>query len=918
VLHGRRFVLVALMAFFGAGGGVPVSAQAPDAPPSLFGPRASASPEAVSDGHVRRATRAMLRGELLGVDADSDRQLPRRLSLGLFPDASYIAELERWERQGPRRIAWHGRLSGHPGSQVTFVSVDGAVTGTVRVGARVFEVRPSEGGQSLIAEVDDDALSREVPPVAVAPPPAADGDAVVVAEVDDGSTIDVMVVYTPQARTAAGSVNAMHSLIELSITNTNTAYANSQVVQRVRLVHAHEVAYDETQNSVTDLFRLRGVGDGFLDEVHPLRDAQGADLVALVTATMTPGVAGIGFLHSPQSPAFAAHAFSITWVQALSGFTMAHELGHNMGLQHDRANSGGQQGAFQYAFGWQEPGFFRTVMAYECSAVSCPRVGHFSNPRVSYQGRPTGRVGSEDNALALDQTALVVSNFRASVYPLPPTDADADALEDRWERLFGLDPASGAGANGATGDPDQDGVVNRDELAAGTHPRGTFQRYLAEGASGSFATRVALANPNASRAIVQVRFLRQNGTPVSRVVQMIGVQRQTIDAGFLAGLENARFSIVVEADAPIGVDRTMVWAGGLGSHAETGIVAPSMSWFLAEGATGGAFNLYYLLQNPDPARTAAVTVRYLRENAPPLEKTYQVPPNSRSTIWVDDEQFPGLGKPLAAANLSAAIQVAPGGPPIIVERAMYLDTPGQPFSAGHVSAGVPAARTEWFLAEGATGNFFDEFILLANPSATTDAQVSVDYLPLTGPLLTKDYTVRANRRVTLWVDTEEIPAGSGQRPLARANVSARVRVTNGVPIVVERAMWWPGPSPANWAEAHAAAGSTETGIRWVLADGEIGGPTAAQTFVLLANPNDNSATVNVRLLFEDGTTNVVTETVEAQARFTLDVSTRFGPFPEGRRFGVLVESSLPIVVERAMYTAGLAAGTNVLGTRLDP
>jgi Metallo-peptidase family M12B Reprolysin-like len=913
--HWRVIVLIALAAALD-GAWLPVNAQAPDNPPSLFGPRASAAPEARSDGHVRRATRAMLRDELLGVDAESDRELPRRLTLGLFPDASYIAELDRWERHGAGRIAWHGRLSGHPGSQVTFVSVDGAVAATVRVGARVFEIRPSEGGQSLIAEVDDDALSRELPPVPVSPPPAADGDAVVLAEVDDGSTIDVMVAYTPQARTVAGGVSAMNSLIELSIINTNTAYANSRVAQRVRLVHTSEVAYAETQNSVTDLFRVRAVGDGFLDEVHPLRDAHGADVVALVTASMTPGVAGIGFLQSPQSPAFAPHAFSITWVQALSSFTMAHELGHNMGLQHDRANSGGQQGAFQYAFGLQDPGFFRTVMAYECPTVSCPRVAHFSNPRVNYVGRPTGRSGSEDNALALDQTALVVANFRASVYPLPPTDADADTLDDRWERLFGLDPASSEGDNGAAGDPDHDGVVNRDELAAGTHPRGTFRRYLAEGATGSFGTRVALANPNANPAIVQIRFLRQNGTPVSRVVQMLGVQRQTVDAGYLPGLENARFSIIVEADAQVGVDRTMVWGGGSGSHAETGIVAPSTSWFLAEGATGGAFNLYYLLQNPHPSATAMVRVRYLREHASPLEKTYPVPPNSRHTIWVDDEQIPGqAGKPLASANLSAAIQVEPGGPPIIVERAMYLDTPGQAFSAGHASAGVPAARTEWFLAEGATGNFFDEFILLANPSAT-DATVTIDYLVDQGPVLTKQYTLLANRRATVWVDAEEFPAGSGNRTLADARVSARA--TSTLPIVVERAMWWPGPTPANWAEAHAAAGSVETGTRWVLADGEVGGPTAAQTFVLLANPNNNNASVSVRLLFEDGTTSLLTETVGPQARFTFDVSTKFGAFVEGRRFGVLVESSVPIVVERAMYTAGFAAGTNVLGTRLDP
>ena len=46
---------------------------------------------------------------------------------------------------------------------------------------------------------------------------------------------------------------------------------------------------------------------------------------------------------------------------------------------------------------------------------------------------------------------------------------------------------------------------------------------------------------------------------------------------------------------------------------------------------------------------------------------------------------------------------------------MYLSRPGQPFAAGHDSAGVTAPATNWFFAEGATGGFFDLFILLANP-----------------------------------------------------------------------------------------------------------------------------------------------------------------------------------------------------------
>ena len=49
----------------------------------------------------------------------------------------------------------------------------------------------------------------------------------------------------------------------------------------------------------------------------------------------------------------------------------------------------------------------------------------------------------------------------------------------------------------------------------------------------------------------------------------------------------------------------MSWdARGYGAHAETGVLTPSTTWYLAEGATHSGFELFYLLQNPDPRRAA--------------------------------------------------------------------------------------------------------------------------------------------------------------------------------------------------------------------------------------------------------------------------------------------------------------------------
>ena len=84
----------------------------------------------------------------------------------------------------------------------------------------------------------------------------------------------------------------------------------------------------------------------------------------------------------------------------------------------------------------------------------------------------------------------------------------------------------------------------------------------------------------------------------------------------------------------------------------------------------------------------------------------------------------------------------------------------------------------------------------------------------------------ANSRFNIWVDYEDAR-------LADTAVSTTVRSTNGVPIIVERAMWWPG-WPA-WYEAHNSPGATTTGTKWALAEGEADAARNLETYILIAN-----------------------------------------------------------------------------------
>ena len=85
-----------------------------------------------------------------------------------------------------------------------------------------------------------------------------------------------------------------------------------------------------------------------------------------------------------------------------------------MGMEHDPASAGiSPSGAsYPWSFGHNVNGSFRTIMSYNVCTISCPRILHFSNPDVLYNGTPTGIEDQRDNAHTGDLIAPIVANFR--------------------------------------------------------------------------------------------------------------------------------------------------------------------------------------------------------------------------------------------------------------------------------------------------------------------------------------------------------------------------------------------------------------------------------------------------------------------------------------------------------------------------
>jgi hypothetical protein len=399
--------------------------------------------------------------------------------------------------------------------------------------------------------------------------------------------------------------------------------------------------------------------------------------------------------------------------------------------------------------------------------------------------------------------------------------------------------------------------------------------------------------------------MRDTGQLTTQPMTLGGMQRYDAGAREMLGTWEGSFATLIESDRPIASDRLTWWdARGYGTGLESGLPAPSTRWLFAEGATHG-FQLFYLLQNPDMNQIADVTIRYLLPSGSPLIKQYQIPPHSRLTILANE--IPGL----EATDVSAEVL---SSRPIVAERSMYRSTATQLFAAGHVGAGATAPSTTWFFAEGATGDFFNLYLLLGNPNAA-DASVDVHYLLPDGQTIVRTYIVAGNTRRTVDVAAEDARL---------ASTSLGMAVTSSQPIVAERAMWWPGPriSP-EWYESHVVLGATDAGTRWAVASGAAGGTLAEQTFVLIANQGNAAGRVRVTMVLDDGTSRVQELPIAATARMTLEIGTVF-PDAVNHAFSVIVESigsaPVPIVVEGSRYASPggqlWGAGASALGTRL--
>ncbi|MCJ7652919.1 MAG: DUF5719 family protein [Actinobacteria bacterium] len=342
------------------------------------------------------------------------------------------------------------------------------------------------------------------------------------------------------------------------------------------------------------------------------------------------------------------------------------------------------------------------------------------------------------------------------------------------------------------------GAVSGGEQVMGvTEPGKSF--LFAEGTTRSgYQTWLALQNPGSRDADAIVTYYYTGRAPMAENVTIPATSRKTIDVNLNAGAEQD-VSIAVTANRDIVAERVMYFQDPNpilgespdGVHNSTGTDQAGTSWYFAEGTTRNNFREWLCLLNPG-GEDATANIRYLTFDRGVINKSKTVPANSRVTVSVNDD---------VAAETDLSMQVD-SDRPLVAERPMYFQyqpvgLPGALWDGGHNTTGARYAAYKWYFAEGTTRPGFQTYLCISNPHFQ-DVEVTVRYITNqegANETKTEKVTVAGNSRHTIRVN--EV-VGEGK--------DVSFEVTSGVPIVVERPMYF---STGGYVGGGASLGFTE-------------------------------------------------------------------------------------------------------------
>jgi hypothetical protein len=340
---------------------------------------------------------------------------PSKISLALGDNVVLTAERNSVVEYAGT-VVWRGSVEGGGGRVTLMLWGDGKMAGTVQHEGRYYSIRRLGGSLHAIVELSDERMPPEHPAQLLVSSDrfrSSPGNRVLNAPLqskvrkparNEDVTIDVLVAYTQKAASYYGDIE--HELVDFAIEEANESFRISNLANvKLRLVHAYQTGYIEDGGQFEHLWRLAEKGDGYMEEVHALRDKYRADVVVLIVDDRQ----GCGL--STRVHADADEAFAVVHHEcAVTTHSVAHEIGHIIGARHDLGMDKIMT-PFPYGHGYVNGTKWRDIMSYRESCGGCRRVPIWSNPSVMFEGEPAG-TPDQDNARVIGEEAARVAAFR--------------------------------------------------------------------------------------------------------------------------------------------------------------------------------------------------------------------------------------------------------------------------------------------------------------------------------------------------------------------------------------------------------------------------------------------------------------------------------------------------------------------------
>jgi len=396
--------------------------------------------------------------------------------------------------------------------------------------------------------------------------------------------------------------------------------------------------------------------------------------------------------------------------------------------------------------------------------------------------------------------------------------------------------------------------------------------YFAEGTTRpGFEEWLLVLNPGSRVATVKARYYSSSGEGLTREYSIPPRERLSISVKEEVPWQDD-VSVVLESSTPVAAERMLYFNRGLGysgGSLSRGVSEASSIYYFPEGTVRPGFEEYLAVFNPSGIVAAKVGVEFHASGGETQEATFDIEPDSRLTLRVNDM--------VESGDYSVVLR---SSAPVVAERSEYFAY-NDILTGSHCSAGATSPSGRWFFAEGTTRSLFESYLTVLNP-CDYDTWLEVRMIISDGSLRVETLDLAAGERQTIFLNSYLPP-----------DVDYSLSISSLLPVVAERASYF---QAHNISGGYCSPGVTQAQETWLFPEG-CTSPGFSE-WLAIYNPTSEEQVARVDYLCGSGEVVSREYLLPPQGRVTVDVAAEAGQSEE-----VAMEVSSPggIVAERSIY-----------------